>query len=232
MPCVTLLFQTRADQRALLGDDDAGVVIPGVGVDTTVFVPGERSTPPPVRIVYLGRAVASKGLSYLADAYAGGELGGVEVALYCTIDASSPGALDDATIERLRSTPGISMHPATRDAAGVLADAHGAILPSVAGEGVSKFVLEALASGTPLLLSAQSGSGEVIEEGVTGVQFAAGDPASIAAALADFASWTPERWAAASAACRASAEANYSLCVILPRIVELHRTAIAAGARR
>ena len=118
-----------------------------------------------------------------------------------TSDASEPRPASAST--RKRATP---ERPRAAD---------GAILPSVAGEGVSKFVLEALASGTPPLLSADR-RGQAIEDGVTGLVFAAGDPASIAPALTDFAGWSPDRWAAASAACRASAEASYSLDVILP----------------
>ena len=229
LPRVHLLFQTGADQRAVVGALDDGVVIPGVGVDVERFVPGERPVPPPVDIVYLGRAVASKGLIDLADACDTGELPGVELHLYCTLDFTSPGALNASDLERLQATPGITVHPPTREPEVVLGRAHAAILPSRAGEGVSKFVLEALACGTPVLLSAESGSGEVIEPGRTGLVFTAGDPTSIRAALTELAGWPTERRTEVGAACRTSAERDFALDVILPRIIELHR--IAVGGR-
>ena len=68
VPRVHLLFQTKADQRAVVGDRNIGVVIPGVGVDTDRFRPGDRPKPPPCVVVYLGRAVRSKGLLDLAVA--------------------------------------------------------------------------------------------------------------------------------------------------------------------
>lgn len=230
VPRVALLFQTEADRRALLGERAVGTVIPGVGVDTDRFCPGDRGPRPPTRVAYLGRAVVSKGLEEVAAARELTPSDDVRIELYCTIDASSPGALDDAALDRIRSSPGVTLHPATDDPAAVLATAHAAILPSVAGEGVSKFVLEALACGTPVLLSRESGSGEVIDAGVTGLVFRAGDPASINATLAELAGWDAARWAEASAACRETALRHYSLDVILPRIVGLHRQLVDRAA--
>ena len=228
LPRVTLLFQTRADQGAL--GEAPGTVIPGVGVDTDRFRPAERPLAPPTVVVYLGRAVASKGLIDLADACELGGLGGVELHLYCANDPTSPGALTEADMDRLRRTPGITLHDPTSHPHDVLSRAHGAILPSRAGEGVSKFVLEALACGTPVLLSAESGSGEVITAGETGLVFEAADARSISGVLRELGDWSTERWTTASIECRRVALERYSLERILPQIVELHRAA-AEGRR-
>jgi glycosyltransferase involved in cell wall biosynthesis len=229
MPRVTLLFQTRADQRAL--GDARGTVIPGVGVDTERFRPAEQSVAPPTVIAYLGRAVASKGLTDLADACDLGGLDGVELHLYCANDPTSPGVLTEPEMDRLRHTSGITLHEPTSQPQEVLGRAHAAILPSRAGEGVSKFVLEALACGTPVLLSAESGSGEVITAGETGLVFAAADARSIREVVHEFSEWSAERWSLASAECRRVALERYSLDQILPQIVELHRVAVE-GRRR
>lgn len=223
---VELLFQTRADQLALSGGVDRGVVIPGVGVDIDRFVPADRPATPPTNIVYLGRAVASKGLLDLADAMDLGGLDGVKLHLYCAADGSSPGSLSTDDLERLRDTPGIEIHAATSEPEAVLGRAHAAVLASWAGEGVSKFVLEALACGTPVLLSAQSGSAEVIESGRTGLVFSARDPASISAALSECASWSDRRRAVIGDQCRAAAESGFSLDVILPMVVALHQRSV------
>ncbi len=232
IPGVTLLFQTTADRRALLGDRVSGTVIPGVGVDIERFRPGERPSRPPTVVVYLGRAVVSKGLTDLAAACELGGLGDVEVHLYCSIDDSSPGALQAEELARLARSPVITVHPPTSEPMSVLGAAHASILPSRAGEGVSKFVLESLACGTPVLLSEASGSGEVITAGETGVVFTAADPRAINAALREIADWSESMWCDASAACREAAERDFSLDVILPRIVRLHRDALAVRGRR
>ena len=230
-PRVQLLFQTTADQRAVTGGTDRGVVIPGVGVDVERFRPGDdRPSPPPVVVVYLGRAVKSKGLTDLARAVADHPVPGVELHLYCAMDDASPGALDDADLAELRATPGVFLHEPTRHPEDVLAHAHAAILPSRAGEGVSKFVLEALACGAPVVLSEQSGSCEAIVPGKTGLTFDVAESRSVTSALRELASWSDDRWREMCSAARAEAVANYSLNVILPRIVDLHRDVI--GRRR
>ncbi len=226
VPRVVLLFQTRADQSAIVGDANRGVVIPGVGVDTERFRPGVRPAAPPCVVVYLGRAVKSKGLPELVRAM-NGEIGSppsVELHLYCTVDESSPGALSAKELADISNCPGITVFGSTRTPEVVLAGAHAAILPSSAGEGVSKFVLEAMASGTPVLLAAQSGSAEVIESGVTGIVFDSID-VSIRDALEEVSGWSPEHWSEVSVACRAAAERSFALDVILPQIVNLHRRA-------
>lgn len=228
LPRVELLFQTVADQRAVTGGTERGVVIPGVGVDVDRFRPLDRPTTPPVVVVYLGRAVRSKGLTDLAQAVTEVHVPGVEIHLYCALDDTSPGALDQSELAMVRNAPGLFMHEPTRRPEEVLGRAHAAILPSRAGEGVSKFVLEALACGAPIVLSAQSGSGEAVVSGETGLAFDVTDPLSVTDALSELASWPEERWDAMRTAARADAVASYSLDVILPRIVELHRTVVGS----
>lgn len=227
-PRVELLFQTYADRNAVLAEQPGGVVIPGVGVDVGAFAVVEPPARPPTKVVYLGRAVVSKGLTDLVDAIADDPIDGIEVHIYCTLDDSSPGTLDSMQIERIRNCRGVTLHPPTRDPAAALASAHAAILPSRAGEGVSKFVLEALSCGRPVLLSAESGSGEVIEPGATGFVFPAGDPAAIRQTLLALAGTDELDYVAMARAARQVAEERYSLNVILPKIVALHRR--AAGA--
>ncbi len=222
-PRVELLFQTVADQRAVTGGTTRGVVIPGVGVDVDRFRPLERAARPPTEVVYLGRAVRSKGLTDLADALADSPVPGVDVHLYCSLDEMSPGALNEDELHLLQATPGLTLHKSTARPEEVLGRAHAAILPSRAGEGVSKFVLEALSCGAPVVLSAQSGSGEVVRSGASGLTYDAAVPQSLTSALRELSSWTATEYMSASEAARLTAVGSYSLETILPRIVDLHQ---------
>ena len=225
LPRVELLFQTMNDRRAVVADRATGTLIPGVGVDLDRFTPStDLDDGPPLRVAYLGRAVRSKGLTDLADAAHDPRLAelGIEIHAYCAHDESSPGSLSAAELSEVAAAPALTVHEPTRDPAGVLARSHAAVLPSRAGEGVSKFVLESFASATPILLSRESGSAEVVEHGVNGITFTAGDPSAIADALVEFAEWSPAKRSEVATACRRLAEDRYGLNVIVPAIVELH----------
>jgi sugar transferase (PEP-CTERM/EpsH1 system associated) len=56
------------------------------------------------------------------------------------------------------------------------------VLPSL-GEGISNTILEAMASGLPVVATAVGGNPELVEQGLTGKLVPAGDPASMAHAL-------------------------------------------------
>ena len=223
---VELLFQTSADQSAVVGSDQLGTVIPGVGVDLNEFAVQPKPPTPPIRIVFLGRSVRSKGLTDLALAGDHPLLADVDIQIdaYCTDDTDSPGALTEAELSAVRSARAMNLHAATSNPAAVLAVAHAAILPSRAGEGVSKFVLEALATATPVLLSAESGSGEVITAGTQGLVFTGGDADSLASTIAEFATMSEEAREEMGQRGRTLAEARYGLGVILPAVVRLHES--------
>ena len=59
------------------------------------------------------------------------------------------------------------------------------VLPSL-GEGISNTILEAMATGLPVVASRVGGNPELVAEGVTGTLFQAGDAAALAAILAQY----------------------------------------------
>lgn len=73
-----------------------------------------------------------------------------------------------------------------RDGREIMAACDAIVLPSVAGEGLSKVVIEAMSYRIPPIVTV-NGGGELVVDGESGIVVPAGDPAAIAAAIAHLA---------------------------------------------
>lgn len=87
------------------------------------------------------------------------------------------------------------------------------VLPSVA-EGISNTILEAMASGLPVLATAVGGNADLVADGRSGRIVPAADPAALAAALAGLAE-DPAGAAALGAAGRSEIESRFSLAAMV-----------------
>jgi glycosyltransferase involved in cell wall biosynthesis len=175
------------------------------GVDRKAFHPAlrdrawlaERYGIPPERLVILaaGRLNRGKNILLLTEA--------VELLLRRDVDAHlvCAGDGDDraAVVERLgpRTTCPGSVEPA--ELARLYASADLFALPSRIEESAN-VLLEALASGLPVLVASDSGMGRAVRENETGRILPGGDAAAWADAMADLAAWPTTRLAMARAA--------------------------------
>jgi sugar transferase (PEP-CTERM/EpsH1 system associated) len=97
--------------------------------------------------------------------------------------------------------PGIHMLGERHDVPRILRGLDVFALTSL-NEGISNTILEAMAAGLPVVASRVGGNPELVEDGVTGTLFPAGDTAALAEAITSYLS-APERRAAHGAAARA-----------------------------
>ncbi len=95
------------------------------------------------------------------------------------------------------------------DVPAVLRGLNAFVLPSLS-EGISNVILEAMASGLPVLATAVGGNPELVHAGRTGELVPAADPAAMAQALVQLAA-DPQRSATLGRHARADVEARFSL---------------------
>ena len=145
----------------------------------------------PLRLVNIGRFAEQKGQLLLIDAVAEVVARGVDLRLALIGD----GPLRPA-IERAIARHGLERHVRLTgwlDEAGVLrelAQAHGMVLPSFA-EGLPMVVMEAMASGRPVIATWVAGIPELMQDGKTGWLVPAGDINALVEAITDM-SMTPD----------------------------------------
>ena len=118
-----------------------------------------------------------------------------------------------ADAERMLQEAGLTGHawlPGSRDDVAPLLRELDVFVLGSAREGISNTVLEAMATGLPVIASATGGNLELLEDGVSGRLVAPREPLALARALLAYAA-DPALRAAHGAAARARAEQRYSL---------------------
>lgn len=99
-------------------------------------------------------------------------------------------------------------------------------LPSMS-EGISNTILEAMASGIPVLATAVGGNPELVTDGYTGTLVPRGDSGALARAIVDYARQPDVRREQARNA-RKDALARFSLASMIDAYTELYETQLAA----
>jgi sugar transferase (PEP-CTERM/EpsH1 system associated) len=98
------------------------------------------------------------------------------------------------------------------------------VVPSLA-EGICNTILEAMATGLPVIATEVGGNPDLVQPGVTGSLVPAADPEALAAALADYVS-DPERCQREGQAARARAERDFSLAAMVQGYLHVYDKAL------
>jgi glycosyltransferase involved in cell wall biosynthesis len=188
-------------------------------VDTDRFQPGKNAGR---RFVYCGRLDQLKGVETLVRAAA---------AAHVPLTMIGAGPMD-APLRRLSETLGadvIFTGHLTKDAvAAQIREARAVVIPSEVQENAPLALLEAYATGRPVIGARIGGIPELVRENETGELFSSGDVAALSAALARFADLPDARVTAMGAAARDWAGRDFNAAVYLDRQLALYD---AIGAR-
>lgn len=167
------------------------------GVDLARFRPAARPDRPGLRVLHVGRVSVRKGVQYLVPAVAGVE--GARLELVGEIDPGMERLASAAHVTAAGAIPGAEL-PARYAAADVFC------LLSIE-DGFPLVVLQALASGLPVITTPNVGSAQLIEDGVNGYLVPIRDPEAVADRLRRLRD-DPERRRAMGLAARATAESG------------------------
>jgi len=182
-----VIFQNPDDQAlfadiGLLRDPERGARVHGSGVDCEAFPPSPLPKAPV--FLMLARLVADKGVHQFVEAarrvravYPDARFrlaGGLDPNPASVSQAELDAWVDEGTIEYLGP-----IHPVQPE----LANCRYYVLPSYYREGIPRSVLEAMATGRPIITTNAPGCRETVEHGVNGLLVPPRDAAALAKAM-------------------------------------------------
>ncbi len=180
--------------------------------------PETVSDPAQTRLVFVGRLTAIKGLRVLIEAFGKAR----ETAEGLTLTIIGDGE-DRAHLERMASPYGDAVRflgfRSQDEVADQLNDADVLVLPSFA-EGVPVVLMEAMASGKPVIATRVAGVPELVEDGESGLLVPPGDPEALAHAIVGLAGH-PARRAKMGRAGREMVEREFDIDREAARIASL-----------
>lgn len=171
----------RAFFSDVIGIDSAKVVlIPGSGVNTSQFRPGDPAAGNKIRVCLVARMIWEKGIRETVDAARRlkTQRPDIEIILVGESDTESPSGVPEETLRAWHREGIVTWLGHVDDVATLLAGCHLALLPTYR-EGFPKSLLEAAACGLPLVATDVTGCREICRDGVNGLLIRPRDPQAI-----------------------------------------------------
>jgi starch synthase len=224
--CDHILVPSNVSRQSFAerGLDGKTIVVPS-GVDSEFFsVPSvPRSEKPLFRVCYVGRVQMAKGVAYLLQAWKRLALPHAELVLVGEVKPAAQSVLNSWADSSVRFT-GI-LPP--EEVAKIYRESDLFAFPSVS-EGLAEVVLEAMATGLPVVATDLSGANDCLKHGKEGLII----PARDVDAMADAILWCyqhRDESRAMGKAARARIESEFTLDHYTERQIALYRSLAGAG---
>ena len=216
-----VFFQNSDDCAAFVASGwvrpGAATILPGSGVDIRRF----EATPPPANdlfvFLFAGRLIGDKGLPQLVEACRRLREEGRDFILrvYGHFDSGNPSGIDENQIKAWSDQGLIDYCGASDNIEAPLKRADCIVLPSFYREGIPRILLEAAASGRPVITTDSVGCREAVDNGVTGLLCTPKDVASLKSAMARMLDFSTDERAAMGRAARQLAETRFDENIVI-----------------
>jgi glycosyltransferase involved in cell wall biosynthesis len=229
-----VIFQNPDDRATLV---DGGVVVAsqaalvrGSGVDLTQFRPRPEPADGPPLAVMAARLIWEKGVDDFAAAARLLRHRGTAVrcVLVGRTHPDNPRAVPESMLRSWQTEGVLEWWGRREDMAAVYAQAAMVVLPSRYGEGIPKVLIEAAAAGRAIIATDIPGCRDIARNTENGVLVPPGDPAALAAAIAQLAG-DPELRRRLGTTGRAIALDGFSDREVAQRTVEVYRELTSQG---
>jgi glycosyltransferase involved in cell wall biosynthesis len=230
------IFQNR-DDRALFADRgwvplSASCLVPGSGVDIRAFSKAEMPSGTPI-VLFSARYLRPKGIFEFVEAARLLRNEGIDARFVIVgdVDPHNPASARRADVEAWLEEGIVEDWGFCSDMPARLAQASLVVLPSTYGEGLPKVVIEAGATGRPVIVSDSPGCREAIVDGETGMLVPAKDPRALARAIRTLLA-DPARLRLMGEAARRDVESRFASDVIANAILGVYSSGLAPPDER
>ena len=208
--------------RERLVDGSHVRLIRGSGVDLDRFRASDLPAGQPI-VLLMSRMLWDKGVGEFVEAARVARERGADArfVLVGDPDPENPAAIAPEVLQRWRDSGAVEWWGQRSDAPDVLGQARIVVLPSYR-EGLPKVLLEAAASGRPMIATDVPGCREVVEPGVTGLLVPPRDAAALAEAMLRLLAG-PERCRRMGEAARGLAEREFGVDAVVSRTLDVYR---------
>ena len=140
-----------------------GMIIPGSGVNLERYPYREYPEDGTIKFAFISRIMKEKGIDQYLDAAEAMKRRNVEFHVCGFCEPEYDGRLQEEDKKGI-----VQYHGMIRDVTGFMGDMHCIIHPTYYPEGLSNVLLEACATGRPIITTDRSGCREVVDDGVNG----------------------------------------------------------------
>lgn len=185
----TWVILQNGDDRSMLLEQgmlsaERTVIIRGSGVDTDTFSPSPEPSGR-VSVVLASRMLYDKGVAEFVEAAASLRAAGTDArfVLVGGTDPDNPAAIEEHALRQWQADGLVEWLGRSEDMPALFRSAHIVCLPSYR-EGLPKVLLEAAASGRPIVAADVPGCREIVRDGENGLLVPVRDSGALASALA------------------------------------------------
>lgn len=157
-------------------------LIPGAGVNPSLFSPTEEPKSPPIKVVLVARMLWTKGVGELIEAARFLHKENIQIQLVGEPDEQNPAFVPVETLKQWAEEGIVTWQGYRPDIAKVYEDSHIAVLPSYS-EGLPKSLLEAAGCGRPIITCDVPGCREIVRDGYNGILVPMKDSTALAKAI-------------------------------------------------
>lgn len=210
-----VFFQNTENQQFFVDHKiavEAHDLLPGSGVNLERYPLREYPADGVIKFAFISRIMKEKGI----DQYL--EVAEAIKAKYENVEFHVCGFCEpeyDGKLQEMNEKGTVIYHGMIRDVAGFMGEMHCIIHPTYYPEGISNVLLEACATGRPIITTDRSGCREVVEDGVNGYMIPQKDSQALICAVEEFMelSWSEKKQKGINARGKVKREFNREIVV-------------------